>query len=106
MRLHYKIAEGETVQDVEVMSLYPYVCKYFKFPIGHPVIHVGDECLDIQAMLQKDGLLKCSILPSRQLYHPVLSFRCSNILLFYVDHVLYSRIEPRTARTKRMLKGH
>jgi hypothetical protein len=64
------------------MSLYPHICKYFKFPIGHPVIHAGDDCLDIQAMLQKDGLMKCSILPPKHLSHPVLPFRCNNRLLF------------------------
>ena len=42
MRFHYKAREGETIQFVDVMSLYPYICKYFKFPVGHPVIHVGD----------------------------------------------------------------
>jgi hypothetical protein len=63
MRLHYKAQEGENIQYCDVMSLYPYVCKYFKFPVGHPVIHVGEACGDIDAMLQKDGLTKCSILP-------------------------------------------
>jgi hypothetical protein len=42
MRLHYKIGEGETIQYVDVMSLY--ICKYYKFPISQPVIHVGDAC--------------------------------------------------------------
>ena len=42
MRLHYKIVENESIQYCDVMSLYPYICKYYKFPIGHPVIHVGD----------------------------------------------------------------
>ena len=36
MRLHYKLRENETVQYVDIMSLYPYICKYFKFPVGHP----------------------------------------------------------------------
>ena len=54
MRLHYKIREGEeTVQYYDVMSLYPYICKYFKFPIDHPIIHVGDTCED--RSLSKDG---------------------------------------------------
>ena len=36
MRLHYRAKEGEeTIQYVDVMSLYPWVCKYFKFPVGH-----------------------------------------------------------------------
>jgi len=41
MRLHYKAREIETMQYVDVVSLYPYICKYFKFPVGHPIIHVG-----------------------------------------------------------------
>ena len=61
MRLHYKIEDEKTIQYVDVMSLYPFVHKYFKFPIGNPVIHVGDACHDMQAMLLKDGLMKCSI---------------------------------------------
>jgi hypothetical protein len=64
------------------MSLYPYICKYFKFCIGHPVIHVGNDCLDTDALLQKDGLMECSILPPKHLFHSVLSFRCNNSLLF------------------------
>jgi hypothetical protein len=48
MRLHYKISEGETIEYVDMMFIYPYICKYFRFPIGHPVIHAGDDCLDIQ----------------------------------------------------------
>ena len=31
-RLHHAAGDGETIQYVDVMSLYPYVCKYFKFP--------------------------------------------------------------------------
>jgi len=57
MRLHYIARENETIQYVDVMSLYLYICKNNKFPIGHPVIHVGDACL------QMDGLIKCSIVP-------------------------------------------
>jgi hypothetical protein len=74
-RLHYKARKGETIQYCDVMSLYSYICKYFKFLVGHPVIHVGDACGDMDAMLQKDGLMNCSILPPRQLYHLVLTFR-------------------------------
>jgi hypothetical protein len=82
MRLHYKTAEGETIEYEDIMSLYHYICKYFKIPIGHPAIHVVDDCLDIDAMIQKDGLMKCTILPPKQLFYPVLPFRCNNRLLF------------------------
>jgi hypothetical protein len=81
-RLHYKAAEVETNQYVDVMSLYPYICKYFKFPICHPVIQAGDDCADTDAMLQKDGLIKSTILPPKHLFHPVLLFLFNNQLLF------------------------
>jgi len=75
MRLHYMIREGEeTVQYVDVNSLYPYVCKYFKFPVGHPVIHVGDMSRQ-RGHVAKGGLIKCCILHPMKLYHPVLRFR-------------------------------
>ena len=64
------------------MSLYTYVCKYFKFPLGHPKIHVGDACRDKQAMLSMEGLIKCTVLPPRRRYQPVLPFRCNNKFLF------------------------
>ena len=82
MRLHHKACDDESVQYVDVISLYPYICKYFKFPIGHPTIHVGDECMDKDAMLLKEVLIKCCILPPKRLYHPVLPFRCNDKLLF------------------------
>jgi hypothetical protein len=82
MRLHYKAREGETIQYCDEMSLYPYIYKYFNFPVVHPVIHVGDACKVMDAMLQMDGLMKCSILPPTHLHHPVLHFNCNNTLLF------------------------
>jgi hypothetical protein len=81
-RFHYKAAEGETIQYVDVLSLYPYICKYFKLPIGHPVILARDDCADTDAMLQKDVIMKCTILPPKHLFYPVLRFRCNNRLLF------------------------
>ena len=63
MRLHYKVKEGESIQSVDVISLYPFFCKYFKFPVGHPVLHVGDARRDMETVLQKEGLMKCCILP-------------------------------------------
>ena len=45
------------------------------------MIHVGDACQHIQAMLLKDSLMKCSILPPRHLYNPDLPFRCNKSLL-------------------------
>ena len=82
MRLHYKIREGEETVQYCDMSLYPYICKYFNFPIGHPIIHVGDTCADIEACLKMEGLMKCKIVPPKDLYHPVLPYRWDKKLLF------------------------
>jgi hypothetical protein len=82
MRFHYKAADCEMLQYVDVMSLYHYICKHFNFHIGHPVIHAGDDCVLTDALLQEDGLLKCTILPPKHLFHPVLQFRCDNRLVF------------------------
>jgi hypothetical protein len=47
IRLHYKIpADVGSVQYCDIMSLYPYICKYFKIPVGHPINHVEDACKD------------------------------------------------------------
>jgi len=67
IRLHYKARENEFIQDVRVMSLYPYICKYFMFAVGHPIIHFGDAYKDIEAYLRMDGLIKCLIVPREKL---------------------------------------
>jgi G:T-mismatch repair DNA endonuclease (very short patch repair protein) len=82
MRLHYRIREHETVQYCDIISVYPFICKYFKFPIGHSVIHVDDTCKNKEACLQMEGLMKCTFVPPRSLYHPVLLFRWNKKLLF------------------------
>jgi G:T-mismatch repair DNA endonuclease (very short patch repair protein) len=82
MRLHYKIGENETIDYCDVNSLYPYICKYFKFPIGHPIIYVGETCNNVEASLHIYGLIKCTVVPPRGLYHPVLPYRCNKKLLF------------------------
>jgi len=72
----------ESVQYCDLMSVYPYICKYFKFPIGHPIIHVGAACVYIEACLKMEGLIKCKIVPPNDLYHPVLPYRRDKKLLF------------------------
>jgi hypothetical protein len=78
--LHYKIGDGEMIQYYNVMSRYPFICKYFKFSLGHQKIHVADACRDKQVMLSIEGLTKCTALHPRRPYHPVLRFRCNMIL--------------------------
>jgi len=55
MFLHYKVEDNETIQYCDNMNLY--ICKYYKFPTEHPVIHVGETCINVQACLQMEGLI-------------------------------------------------
>ncbi|KAJ8974544.1 hypothetical protein NQ317_000520 [Molorchus minor] len=51
---HYKCGPGEKIKYIDVCSLYPYVCKYGKFPIGHPKVFVGEECSSL-VLKETDG---------------------------------------------------
>lgn len=83
----YDVTDTEQIRYVDVCSLYPYICKFGKFPIGHPKIYVGDECMELTGPDNTDlraveGLVKCTVLPPRNLYHPVLPVRMHHRLLF------------------------
>src|SRR5437867_2656998 len=90
MKLYHKIKRDENgrplqkLRYVDVCSLYPYVNKYGAYPIGHPIIitegfdpeQIGENYCHYR------GLVKIIILPPRNLYHPVLPYRCNNKLMF------------------------
>ena len=79
--LYHKIDENEMIQYCDVMSLYPYICKYYKFPIGHPVIHVGDTFKD-RSLPSNGGSDVLHNPSSKEIFHPVLPLRCNKKLLF------------------------
>lgn len=76
---YYKAMEDEKIKYVDVCSLYPWVCKYGKFPVGHPKVYVGSECPPLASI---SGLVKCKILPPRDLFHPVLPQKMNDKLMF------------------------
>lgn len=83
VKTYYKCKkeEGEKIFYVDICSLYPWVCKYGKFPVGHPTIYIGnDECQ--KRGIDAEGLLKCKILPPTNLYHPVLPMKTNDKLMF------------------------
>lgn len=49
-----------------------------RYPVGHPVI-VTKDFSDIANYF---GIVKCTVLPPRKLYHPVLPYRAKEKLLF------------------------
>jgi hypothetical protein len=50
---------------VDVISLYPYICKYGKAPTGYPKVYVGESCPS--DYLDLEGIIKCTVLPPRDL---------------------------------------
>ena len=66
------------IKNVNFTSLYPYVNKYGRYPIGHPTI-ITEKFGDVD---EYEGLIKCKVLPPRGLYHPVLPYKASGRLMF------------------------
>lgn len=86
IKLYYKTKENEKIKYVDICSLYPWVCKYGKFPIGHPEVYIGEDCKKLtgpeNGIDKVEGLIKCKILPPQVLYHPVLPIKKHNKLMF------------------------
>ena len=88
--------KNETIEYCYVISLYPYICNYFKFPLGHLTVHVGDTCRNVDACLKMDGLIGCTIVPPKRLFHPVLPY-INRILLRPLAHIFL--VEMKVSRT-------
>lgn len=80
-KLYHKTSNGEKVHYYDVCSLYPYINKYFSYPVGHPEVLIGGD-LENVTVFNTDGLFKCIILPPRNLYHPVLPLKLHKKLMF------------------------
>ena len=72
--------KGMKMHYVDVTSLYPYICKYSKFSLGHTKVYVGADCPS--DCLDREGIIKCKVLPPRKLYHTVLPYKSSSKLMF------------------------
>ena len=77
-RLFYEVSGDEKIQYVDFCSLYPYTNKYCSYPVGHPQV-ITDNFKDISEYY---GLIKCTIIPPSNLYHPVLPYRAVGKLMF------------------------
>jgi len=63
---------------VDFTSLYPYIQKYGRFPLGHPEI-IMENFGSIENYF---GLIFCKVLPPSNLYIPVLTYKTNNKLMF------------------------
>jgi hypothetical protein len=79
-KLYHLVLQNEKIRYLDVCSLYPWVCKYCKFPVGHP--EVFNENIDVKNVKNYCGLIKCKVLPPRKMFHPVLPVKMHGKLLF------------------------
>ena len=77
--LYYSCGNDEKIYYYDFTSLYPFVCKQMRFPVGHPDRINYFESLDISGF---NGLIYCVVLPPTQLYFPVLPLAIRNKLIF------------------------
>lgn len=66
----------------DVCSLYPYVCKTGTFPVGHPTVMTEGFSIAELEHRKYNGLIRCTVLPPRGLFHPVLPSRFNGKLVF------------------------
>ena len=76
--LHHQAGPGEKIY-VDVTSLYPWVNKTARYPLGHPTIYYEPDDQDLDSYF---GIALVTILPPRGLYHPVLPVRHGGKLTF------------------------
>ena len=89
IKLYHKTNEGHSKEDpdekisyIDVCSLYPYVNKYGKYPIGHPKIITENFQQLTKDNRPYEGVIKCEVLPPISLYHPILPYRACGKLMF------------------------
>lgn len=80
----YRESDEETkIHYFDICSLYPWVKKFSKIPLGHARVHVGDDCNKVQWQLM-DGLMKTTVLAPRGLHFPILPYKMHSKLLFFL----------------------
>ena len=79
--LHAYGDDRSSIRYIDVTSLYPYVCKRKTYPIGHPKCLIGPE-LQGYTVNNIGGLIRCTVLPPRTMFIPLLPRKISGKLLF------------------------
>ena len=75
--------EAEPIHYTDITSLYPYVCRNKRFPIGHPIRLCGPGLQRSNPRLEYfEGAIKCKVLPPTNLKIPLLPYRCNGKLTF------------------------
>ncbi|XP_062587274.1 uncharacterized protein LOC134248895 [Saccostrea cucullata] len=76
--LYKRAMRDAKIKYVDFTSLYPFVNKTCRYPVGHPDIVTRD----FAELTTYFGLAKVKVLPPRGLFHPVLGYRTGGKLTF------------------------
>lgn len=76
--LYKRAVKATKIHYVDFTSLYPFVNKTCRYPVGHPEI-VTRDFADLSSYF---GLAKVKVIPPRGLFHPVLGYRTGGKLTF------------------------
>lgn len=85
VKLYHDCQNGEKIRYIDICSLYPYVLKYFSMPIGVPKVLIGVDLIG-RSPMDIEGIIKCKVLPPKDLFHPVLLIIMHDRLLFILCH--------------------
>ncbi|XP_028393192.1 uncharacterized protein LOC114517603 [Dendronephthya gigantea] len=77
-KLFHECQGAEKINYIDFTSLYPFCNKNTPAVVGHPKI-ITENFQDVSSYF---GLIKCSVLPPRGLFHPVLPYRTQGKLMF------------------------
>lgn len=83
--LYFKSDSQTKMHYYDICSLYPYINKTAKYPVGHPTVYVGEQCQNV-SWEKMDGLMKVTISPPRGLSFPVLPSKIHDRLMFVLCH--------------------
>lgn len=76
------------IRFLDVCSLYPFICKYGIFPIGHPAIFFGPcQMPKPDKFLKIVGFAKILILPPKQIRLPVLGVKVNEDKEAYIKEM-------------------
>ena len=71
-KTYCRVKQGDEIRYEDVITLYPYICKYGKFHVDQKKVYVGADCPPY--VFDKEGIMKCKVLPPRKLYHLMLPY--------------------------------
>ena len=101
--LHAEAEEDEEIRYVDFTSLYPWVNKNGEYPKGHPTFIDQPGHTDISQFF---GIVKCDVLPPKQLFHPVLPVTSNGKLTFTLCRTCVAEEQPKALHKRKYTCRH